>query len=325
MSIRQNLSDRRVIRSGSETTGKVVRRRYPFLIAPLIWLLQFVIRSASFSVRVFIRQKPGQRTYGIGLIAFSYIWTRYFMLDHVSFRFLKPGGAKVLSFLGLDTVDSLFYPVYLAVYYVWQFFAQIWPMFRAVFYTAPEDGSVYVFWFSYAVVFLGLFNLVRATKENLFYEPGYSYDRGKSFVFQGLEGKRFRIFKRTLVISDNFIRIILDPLLIIGLGALCQTHLDNNFGVMLMISGGALFLEERSDYIRRLDQVLDAIDGRFEGERVQAEIRKYDDLEAVRSAGALQGAGPAVLAGPEDIRTYQKHIQKQKSRSAAGKPVARVS
>jgi len=303
--------------TGSGQSGASARR-YPFLIGSLIWVAEFIISAAAFSVKVFLRQKLGERTFNVWLVFFSYLWVRYFLIEDMHFEVLNKETVKIFG----SEIDDNLYLLYFAIYLILQFFSNLLGLASVVFWVSAEEAdSLFVWVYSYIVVILGIAHLLSAFSRNLNHEKWFSYSRGKSVFFGWLEGRKIE----GSAVSDTTIWMILDPLLVLFFGAGVYWLLeDENFGLFLMLSAFALFLEERLAFLERKAEVQDVIDGEYRGRRLEAQIMKFNEKETGGRDGAVTDSG-AVLADPaKHGQEYQAYISGKGRASSQRQEGARI-
>lgn len=269
-------------------------QRLPGFIRGIVWIFQSIVSAAAMSVRIFLRKKLGERTLTLGLLVFAYVWVRYFMAEDIGFKGLEtdfrffgalnPVTDKPFITRGEDW-DNILRFLYVSISYIGQFFQNIVKLWKSLFIVnSANASSLGIFFYSYLIVVLGLVHRGNAVKRDLTWEKWYSYSRGHSVFFGGLRDKVIRGRK----ITEEFIFIVIEPVCVFLLGlAVLYYWNDPNFSYFLMLSAGALFLEERREYQQKKEKTLNMIDGDLDGQRL---MESYDKFGERPSEGFTTGA-----------------------------------
>lgn len=293
----RSLATRNVLREGQTYLQRAARRRYPVAIGGFAWTVQFLIQAAALSVRVFFRRKIGERSFSPALILFSYFWVRCFLFN---WKYSPPegvtGGEALLS-------------------YIYYYFNHIISIVKNSITFSFGEGSPLIYWYSFIVLLLGILHWLPVLRRMLFYERHYSHGRGESVFFGWLEGTPVDLgFGEKTSISGAFIRTVLDPLFIVFLGLGIMAFLDDhNFGLCVILSAVALFIEEYGFSKEARSRLLDVHDAEYVAEQLELSLSKYDQGET-QSSNLGFGMG-AVLATPDDAEKMRKYMAENKGKT----------
>lgn len=258
-----------------------------------------LIQSAAFSLRVFFRNKIGERSYSFGLILSSYLWVRLFPAN---WTFNKPEPGPDADFPLLYSLAS----------YIEQFFTQLWDIVVEAFSFNLSQADTLIEFYSYLVLIFGFIHWLGSIKRNLLKIKWYSYSRGESVFLGWLEGKRlFNVRlsnnkERPIKISYTFIWMIIEPLFIIFLGfMLIAFEVDAVLGFCLGLSAIALIIEEYVFYRNFRSEQLDIIDAEYRGTRIKEAMARYDlDNDQEFNSVASEGVSLANESDQEKMKNF---------------------
>lgn len=254
--------------------------------------LNSLIAAAALGLRVFFRQKLGERSFDLSLIFLSYTWVRAFLFQWTWFDpGIDPQGAYA------------FFETFLS--YIGQFLQQIITIFIEASTFTVGEGSQFIYGYSFFILIFGLIHWGSSIKRNLAYEKWYSYSRGTSVFLGWLEGKT--ILDGQGEVTKPLIWIVLEPLFIIIVGLVFVFVLEEGaFGLCLIFSALALSVEEYREYKIFRGKLLDHLDAEFEGEELRREIDKFNQSTGLQY-GRVSTQG-VVLATDNDPKKMQSYI-----------------
>lgn len=239
----------------------------------LAGLWQEIVSAAALSVRIFMRQKIGERSFSLMLVFGAYIWVRCFDFD---WRFTTPPNDPENPIHGLL--------VWLG--YLEQFLAQIGEVSvnAFTFSTDPNSPSPLVFIYSIIILIGGLGQWVVSIRRYMKGEKWYSYSRGESVFFSAM-------IKNS--VSYTTIWMIIEPFFLFIIGVLIVALLRDALGLCIMLSAIALFAEEYRYYRETKHEVLDVNDAEYLAQRLEQSLKRFGEgqsstqNDAIKKHGAL--------------------------------------
>ena len=292
-------------------------------------LLLFLMQAISFSVKIFIREKIGRLSYSVATIIVAYFWVRYFMggneIDILRngipdvFNGLDMGGEEAMdssSFSQSETQEApqrgrySFYLGYL-LGLLEILFTQIGVLvFHGLEWEPPVMKYMIIYVYSYVVVLMGTFLLIKSRFAYLKREDQDPLDRGESLVFANLEGKRLGDLK----INKTIILMWLDPLLVVLTGLVFWSF-NGNFGILIMASGIVLFIEEWLVRSREQRAVLNKIASEKWTEKV---LNEYKEFKEGKENGHTSTFGKVSFAEDENQDNSGELGQKGRKKQQKG-------
>ena len=249
-----------------------------FIANLLSGIFYFLIGLGAFSVRVVLRRKLGERSFGLLTILLTFISLRLFY----AWNFVEISSCAELYGSECRTVQDLLYYVTFPVVLIGGiFFPNLFP---TILKTQEGFGNAFnpfnlglgesLAGF-YSIVFL-IFAFI-ALSESIYriYKKirWYSYYRGKSSLFdRWLTGKKIGGF----VITERIIWMIVEPLTVVFFSGLFHFIGDTMLSQIFMLGAVCLFIEEYGDYQEERNIILNVIDGEIINERIIALKAEYN-------------------------------------------------
>jgi hypothetical protein len=218
-------------------------RKYGFFKGIIVWLFNSFLRAAAFSIQCILRFGIGRASFGVLTILFSYLWISFFVFGDLSYSFEPEEYYN--SRETVEEFDQKIMPVYGGWAYLKQFAEELSFVDDAILNGPGEEGSKLVYIFSFIVVGLGIFNILYEQFIEESKKPNIDF-RGESLLLYWLKRKKIQLPFDLMV----FQRLI-EPGLVFGIGfIILSTGGSRNFGLLLMFSSVALFIEELKAFNR---------------------------------------------------------------------------
>lgn len=202
------------------------------------------------------------------------------------------------------------------LYYIEQFFTHLFTVFKEAITFSLGQGSQLIYWYSFIVLFLGILHFLPVAKNTILNDYSFTHSRGESVFFGWLEGTPVDLgFGRKISISGAFIRTVLDPLFITAIGYGVMEFLNEwQFGMCVILSGVALFIEEYSIFSAERNAVLNSLDADYLAKQHEIALSKYNRVDEPQMDGRVSQVG-AVLATPGDAEKLRKHMAENKGKT----------
>lgn len=266
-------------------------RKYGFIIESISGIFYFLIGTGSFIVRVFLRKKLGERSFGVFSIFFAYLFIRLFYL----YKYLNIAQCSevlklnVLLDVALSCDHLLTKITYIILFPLVLILSPFIPGLRFPLKTSTSELSFSVFnlespnsfigAFSTLFLILAIFRFLNVIYRSFRKIKWYSYHRGKSNVFFWLVGMRFGKFK----LKDFHVWMIIEPMFLILIAILFKISGDNLMHQLLIICSVCLVIEEYLSYKNERAIFLDMIDQELYGQYFTDEIQNFiRDNETIR-------------------------------------------
>jgi hypothetical protein len=236
-----------------------------FITELISGVLYFFVGLGALSVRVILRRKLGERSFGMFSVVLTYIFLKViFFWSYV----------KIAPFEGSSSgaIGQILYETYaLYVRAVGLFFPQWFPdvilnqevVQNSISPFHFEDGNTFLGFFILTYLIFALIALGEVFYRILYKVRWYSYYRGKSSLFDWwLVGKK--LGGRT--ITEKTVWLIIEPLFVAATSLIFYAQRDFLMGGVLLMGAICLLIEEFSYFRAERNALLDVMDGEFEAE-----------------------------------------------------------
>jgi len=137
----------------------------------------------------------------------------------------------------------------------------------------------------------------------------HSYGSGTSIFFA--------IFNGTKTAVNDFVCLVIEPLIFFLIGFGLWKLADSNLGPFLMLCALAVFYEEYKPYSRRRGKIQDKIDAEFEIEKLKEGLRRYDKAEKKKNGASSKVGRSVEFATDSDASRYRSEMKKVASGSGS--------
>lgn len=301
------MSQRRSTSGRRQGAGQNYGRRQSFLARTASGFFRYVINSAAYSLRIFLRIRLGERAIGIPTVLLSFVWICYFLTYTYMFDFNFNQEQPENPWFD---IPAFIQPFILILSFIGQLLMKVFQAFlnaaRVLGLAEPGSGldsSLYwdgsVLTYGLLCLLFGVIHLIKIQLRATSKTHVHSYSHGKSAFFWWLEGRKFPWFRtnsetgrltiRSVKIVEKTIFTYVEPIFVFLIGMILRNGGSDHFGWFLIVSAIALFWDERKESASFRGQVLDMLDGEMDGKALIEEYKKVKG-EAEQGGNFKRGA-----------------------------------
>lgn len=293
-----------------ERLHRFSEKRYPFLVGTLVYIFEFIMKRLAFNIKAITRANSGTRTYGLGLVVET------FLLQKILMGILWLGKDFEFHYLwDLVTLDKevneFFWKQMVLMLNLLDIFkdGKINITFADITHFILPFGYGYVF----LIASLGKLKYKAETRAGNYREN--SYDFGRSIFLSEHIGKKIGTFE----ITADWIKLYIEPLIIIIIALILWRGLDSALGPFLLICVLASAFEDYQVYYKRWSAAQDIIDAEYEAQNLKNMLdRRKDRNTNTSKAHGKKKTAPAAFATDYDHDRYRAEMGKKSGGSGDG-------